>query len=97
MITENSVIQKSEEQLMSVIDNEAVILGIESGKYIGLNEIGTEIWIRLDQPILVSKLIQEFTEVYDEKEIIIHDHIIEFLTMLYKKSLIQILDETNLE
>ncbi len=97
MITENNVIQKSEEQLMSIIDNEAVILGLESGKYVGLNAIGTEIWNRLDQPIKVSKLIQEFAEVYDEKEIIIQNHIIEFLTMLYKKSLIRLHDETQSE
>ena len=78
---------------MSVVDNEAVILGITSGKYIGLNEIGTEIWNRLDQPIKISRLIQEFTEAYDEKESIIHDHVMEFLTILHNKSLIQILDE----
>ena len=78
---------------MSVVDNEAVILGIKSGKYIGLNEIGTEIWIRLDQPIKISRLIQEFAEVYDEKEIIIRNQVMEFLTMLHNKSLIQILDE----
>ena len=93
MISENSVIQKSKEILMSVVDNEAVILGIKSGKYIGLNEIGTEIWIRLDQPIKISRLIQEFAEVYDEKEIIIRNQVMEFLTMLHNKSLIQILDE----
>ena len=96
MISEKSIIQKSKEQLMSVIDNEAVILGMDSGKYIGLNEIGTEIWIRLDKPIKVSLLIHEFVELYDEKEVVIHDHIIEFLTMLHKKSLIQLLDETQL-
>ena len=93
MISENSVIQKSKETLMSVVDNEAVILGIKSGKYIGLNEIGTEIWIRLDQPIKISRLIQEFAEVYDEKEIIIRNQVMEFLTTLHSKSLIQILDE----
>ena len=94
MISENSVIQKSKEILVSVVDNEAVILGIKNGKYIGLNEIGTEIWIRLDQPIKISRLIQEFTETYDEKEeSIIHDHVMEFLTILHNKSLIQILDE----
>ena len=41
MISENSIVQKSKDSLMSLVDKEAVILGIESGKYIGLNEIGT--------------------------------------------------------
>ena len=50
---------------MSQVDKEAVILGIESGKYIGLNEIGTEIWNRLEQPAKVTSIIKEFIEIYE--------------------------------
>ncbi len=79
MITENSLITKSDELLMSVIDNEAVILGIENGNYIGLNEIGTEIWLKLTQPIKVSNLINILARLYDEEEAIIKEQVMEFL------------------
>ena len=35
MISENSIIRKSGNLIMSVIDKEAVILGIEDGMYVG--------------------------------------------------------------
>ena len=81
---------------MSIVDNEAVILGIDSGKYIGLNEIGTEIWRRLDEPICVSVLIKEFLEIYNEEEAIIREHILEFLTALDERSLLNFTDDSKL-
>jgi hypothetical protein len=94
MISDNSIIQKSEELLMSTIDNEAVILGIEIRKYIGLNEMGTYIWNQIEKPVRVSTLIHSLTEQFDETGSVIHDQVIEFLGLLYQKSLIQVLDET---
>ena len=76
--------------------DEAVILGIQSGKYIGLNEIGTEVWNRLSEPIRVSELIKEFVDIYDEEEAIIRVHILEFLSLLADKSLIRNLDDSKL-
>ena len=45
-------------------NGEAVILGIENGTYIGLNEMGTEIWSRLDKPVRVSGLIETLVNLY---------------------------------
>ena len=94
MISEESVIYKSDDLLESLVDNEAVILGMESGKYIGLNEIGTEIWSRLDRPVKVAELISALTEIYDEDPGIITEQVLEFLNGLQNKSLIRVLDET---
>lgn len=95
MITVEDTVAKSKELLMSTIDNEAVILGIKSGNYFGLNEIGTKIWSSLDQPVKVKSLINSFTNEYDEDEKTITDHIIEFLNALYGKSLIVLIDENE--
>jgi hypothetical protein len=95
MITEENVIQKSDQLLMSIVDNEAVILEMESRHYIGLNDIGTEIWLRLDQPVIVSSLISEFIELYDEDRDIIKVQVLEFLNHLYDKRLINVLNENQ--
>ena len=79
---------------MSVIDNEAVILGIENGMYIGMNEMGTEIWSRLDEPVRVSGLIETLVNLYDEDEAVIKNQVIEFLDDLLEKSLIALANET---
>lgn len=79
---------------MSVIDNEAVILGIENGTYIGLNEMGTVIWSRLAEPVRVSSLIEALVNLYDEDEAVIKDQVIKFLGDLLEKSLIALANET---
>ena len=79
---------------MSVIDKEAVILGIEDGMYVGLNEVGTEIWSRLNEPILVSSLIEILVILYDEEETLIKEQVMEFLSALLEKSLITLINET---
>jgi hypothetical protein len=94
MITEKSIIKKSGDFLMSILDNEAVILGIESGMYVGLNEMGTKIWSMLDEPVMVSGIIDSLVDLYDEKETVIADQVIEFLSELFDKSLIAIENET---
>lgn len=94
MISESSIIMKSGDLIMSVIDNEAVILGIETGMYIGLNEMGTEIWSRLNEPIRVSSLLETLINLYNEEETVIKDQVLEFLNDLLEKSLIGIENET---
>jgi hypothetical protein len=94
MISESSIIKKSGDLIMSVIDKEAVILGVENGMYVGLNEMGTEIWSRLDEPVSVSNLIEALVNIYDEEEAVIKDQVMEFLGGLLEKSLIDIANET---
>ena len=96
MISEHSKVTKCTDLMESVIDNEAVILGMESGKYIGLDEIATKIWSRLDQPVDVSDIILDLTDIYDENEIVIKEHVIEFLNDLLTKYLIREVDENQL-
>lgn len=96
MISIDCIIEKSADLMMAEIDNEAVILGLKSGNYIGLNEMGTEIWTRLSQPIRVSALIHTLIEIYEEDENTIKAHVIDFLNSLLEKSLIIIIDETIL-
>ena len=94
MISDKSTIKKSRDLIMSVIDKEAVILGVEKGMYVGLNEMGTEIWSRLDEPISVSGLIESLVSLYDEDEAVIKDQVLEFLNELLDKYLIILADET---
>lgn len=94
MIVEDNIILKSQDLLESVIDNEVVILGIKAGNYIGLNEMGTEIWSMISEPIKVSVLINTLSKLYDEKEQIIKEQVLDFLNNLKEKSFIKLVDET---
>ena len=50
LIPMNAIITKNSELLSSEIDNEIVMMNVETGKYYGMNSIGSEIWRLLDEP-----------------------------------------------
>ena len=50
--------------------------------------------MRLERPAKVTRIIKEFIEIYDEQGDTIRDQVIEFLTLLHDKALIQVKDET---
>src|SRR5262249_26432086 len=56
MISVNSIVVASREQLSSDLGGEAVILGLKSGVYYGLNTVGARIWSLIQEPRTVEDL-----------------------------------------
>jgi len=63
--TASIVSRKKEGLLVSEVGNEIVMMDIESGNYIGLNETGKAIWALLEQPVQVADLINTLVAEYD--------------------------------
>jgi hypothetical protein len=55
----------SEGALCRVLDEQAVILHLDTGTYYSLNAVGTEIWGRLDGASTVADLVRFVCETYD--------------------------------
>ena len=51
--------------LVSELGNELVMMDIEEGNYIGLNETGRAIWELIEEPISVEQLIQQLVNRYE--------------------------------
>jgi hypothetical protein len=47
------------------LEGEAVILDLASGRYFGLNAVGTRIWTLLDAGTPIEEIIQAVAEEYD--------------------------------
>jgi hypothetical protein len=73
----NAVVSRSENFVFNEIEGDLVMMNIESGAYVGLNETGKSIWNLLDTPLsiaeIVSFLIKEYTisQSQCEKEVIV--------------------------
>lgn len=48
-----------------MMGNELVMLNVETGKYVVINEIGKEIWDRIDGVITVDGIISDLLDDYD--------------------------------
>ena len=57
-ITQNSIIQRNDSLVVSTrIGDEMIMMDIEKGNYINLNQTALVIWDQLSSPMHVSKLI----------------------------------------
>src|SRR4029077_5488291 len=64
-IGETTVISRSPSVLTAEVDGEIVMMSIEQGRYFGLDDIGSDIWKRLDTPCSFAELIDRLASDYD--------------------------------
>ena len=68
-ITLESIVQRKDDRVLaSEIDDEMVMMDLESGNYISLNKMGSIIWRQIENPIPVKELIQYLMGKYNVQE-----------------------------
>ena len=60
-----SLVQWSGDPISAAVDEEIVILSVERGTYYGLDDIGSEIWQRLETPVRVDSLCDALAKKYE--------------------------------
>jgi len=81
------------DHLAAEIDGQVVVMSLAQGKYIGLNDMATTIWRRLEHPKSVSDLVGDLVRDFDGDAIEIQRDSLDLLGHLYEVGLIQI--DTN--
>lgn len=56
-IAEKTVISRSPSVLAAEVDGEIVMMSIEQGRYFGLDDIGSDIWKRIEEPCSFATLV----------------------------------------
>jgi hypothetical protein len=64
-ISAATVISRSPAVLTAEVDGEIVMMSIEQGRYFGLDDIGSDIWKRIEQPCSFAALVDRLTADYD--------------------------------
>lgn len=95
MLSENDTVKVAPDVLASEIDNEAVVLGITSGKYYGFDETATEIWSIIQRPIRIRELILRLSKIYEGNRKEMKTETLAFLNELFERNLIVIIDEAQ--
>ena len=82
-------VKRSDRPLTSPVADELVMFDAGPGKYYGLNDIATEIWDRLEQPVMVEELCRSLTEEFEVSAEQCQKEVLEFLPKLKEKGLIE--------
>ena len=65
-LVENSLIQRNETKfLASALGEEIVMMNTDNGDYIGVNNVGSDIWNLLTEPMRVDQLLEKVIDIYD--------------------------------
>ena len=89
-ITVSSEVVASKNQVATQLGSEVVILGVEVGKYFGLNEVGAKVWSLLQTPTRVSAICAAVVAEYDVDPGECERDVLELLGELESKGLIDV-------
>jgi hypothetical protein len=64
-VLDATMISRSPSVLTAEVDGEVVMMSIEQGRYFGLDDIGSDIWKRLDTPCSFAELIDRLATDYE--------------------------------
>src|SRR5262249_14290844 len=87
-LSPTSTVQRSEEQIAAAVDDEIIILSVERGSYFGLDDIGSDIWERLANPIRIDALCDALAAEYDADRAIIERDVLALLGKLVDAGLV---------
>lgn len=94
-ISLKSQIVQSEENIVSDMDGEKVMLNVQKGKYYNLGQTGGEIWELIKTPIMVTELVSTLLSKYNIERIDCEEQVLSFLDCLFQEGLIQIKGQSN--
>lgn len=80
----------SQDPLSAQVGEEMVLMSIEKGNYYGLDSIATDIWCRLEQPIVVGDLCTQLADEYDADMETIEKDVLALLSQFAQEGFIEI-------
>jgi len=93
VITKNSVVKVSKDQVSCDMGGEAAILSVTSGIYYGLNAIGSRVWSLIQEPTNVNDVLEILLKEYDVDPALCEHDLFELLQQFAVKGLLEIKNE----
>ncbi len=80
---------KSKDVIFRVIDGECIILNLNSSVYYSLNEVGTEIWDRINDENNVSQIASQISSLYSKEYNLVLNDVKDLICDLRAEGLIE--------
>jgi hypothetical protein len=89
-VTLQSRITKNDDIVSGEIDDEFIMMSIESGKYHLANKTGSRIWALLDKPRTVAELCAILTGEFKITPAVCQKEVLDFVTQLISRKIVTI-------
>ena len=94
MVTADSKVVATKEQLSSDLTGETIILNSKSGVYFGLNAVGASIWNLIQEPKTINEIRDAILAKYQVEPEQCESDILGLLQEMQTEGLIEVEDET---
>jgi hypothetical protein len=88
ILLDSVVVRNDKSYLASAVGDELVMMGIESGTYVGMNSVGSVIWGLLEQPIAVNELVYRLTELYEVPREVCEKQVLGYLQKINEQEML---------
>lgn len=89
-IAEPTVISRSPSVLAAEVDGEIVMMSIEQGCYFGLDDIGSDIWKRIERPCSFAALVDALAIDYEADRRTIASDVTTLLTQMAEQDVVRL-------
>lgn len=89
-IADLTVISRSPAVLAAEVDGEIVMMSIEQGRYFGLDDVGSDIWKRIEQPCSFAALVDALVADYDADRGTIAADVTALLTRMAEQDVVRL-------
>ena len=92
-ISPDSIVVRNDEPVSASVDGETVVLSLEAQAYLGLGEIGSEIWEMIATPRRISDICARLAEDFNVSYQTCEQDTLAFLRQLLGDKVIRVIDE----
>jgi len=89
-ITEETVASRNPNLISTAVRDETVMMDLDSGKYYGLDDIGSVIWQRLEKPQTFGTLIDFLTAEYAVERSVIAEDVARLLALMAEHEVVRL-------
>ena len=90
LIGDQTLISRSTGLLVAPVHDETVMMDIESGHYYGLDDIGSEIWRRLEAPRTFGELVDSLAADYEADRAVIAEDVRRLLSQMAEHKVVSL-------
>lgn len=94
-LTMTSFIVRSDHLIGNKVDNELVMIDLDSDHYYGLDSIATDIWERIASPIRISELCENLLENYAVEKDQCQQELLALLEQMNEKGILSVVNEVD--
>lgn len=89
-IDEQTLISRSSSFLVASVHDEIVMMDLKSGRYYGLDDIGSVIWQHLEQPRRCAELVDSLVAEFDADRAVIAADVHKLLSLMAEHNVVSL-------